>query len=206
MNSIAEIINSVTENLNSELRGYILTGEIPLCETPKDENYCITIFVTRANVKVSKKSKVTPIDVSYSEELDFDLQNLSRWPTPVTHIWTIFEPDLYPMVLGKIKNWSRLFFKKAWELCHNEYNLDLMVLPFQVYCNEDNKLFVSKLPKFTDLRFRNKNPDEPVVDATDFINSQANAIFEVSQSITEYQNSVKNSQNNLTSNSDGNSV
>lgn len=161
-----EDVNDLTQKIKSEfdnklqetLRNVIQTYEIPrILDVGIRESYCLSIYVVKEEYnkgkRKSKKDDAT-VKISYSFNKSFCIEDVIKSDDirDINLIFEILKPEIVASITNKIKFWSRGLFK-AVNSYIKDYNFSLCVFPFQIYFDENDKIYISRLPNFSDLRF-----------------------------------------------------
>ena len=187
---VSSVIEQVRKNLDENLRcclsETINEEEIPILPIEKrNEDMCITIFA-KIDQKFSKKHKNAPpkIIVEFSSETDFDHQKLRTNHKPIVSIqfiYTLVKDSCLQSTQRDISCWAQYLFRDARKLYKMDYELELLMLPFEVSFDEDDNLYISRLPSFNDLWFLNPYNSKERLSNDEFINNQASAIIKLTE-------------------------
>lgn len=180
----SSIVSTEKQNLTNELRKELIATGIPIAHE-KDPNYCITIFAIQdpPSKGNSKKHHSKATHFQFCCDLQFDRAKIAGSLCDLRLLWQILKPECYQPSLNKISSWCRSFLTVTTHLCE-KYDLNLCMIPFEVFFDLSDNLYVSKLPEFTDLMFYQKCGNSyKSVDATEFLAQRATSILEVNKAL-----------------------
>lgn len=197
---VNRVINLLNHDLSTALHEVIKDYDIKLCEDDSTKNLdtALSIYVSSNSLKpkTSKKNKkvrIFDLKIAYSLELTFDLKYLSSIKQPPYKLEIIYmhtKAEKTQMIYNRITYWSKALFKKIYVL-FEEYDLNLSMLPFEIFADENDELYISKLPTFNDLYFFDKNDSSKELDKNIFIQKQVDGLIEAAHSLEEIKNSAK---------------
>lgn len=187
---ISSVTKSVSEKINSELRErlseIIDDYSIPVFPTTqeKDEECLLTIYVSPESTKKNKKNKtVLPkLKIEFNTYSEFDLDKLreeSIYISDISYIWSILKAEYAEPARKQISSWSRQLFTALRKMYKESYDLELLMLPFEIYIDENDIMYISRLPKFEDLWFYDKTTTDRRLNTQIFLEDQAKSIIDV---------------------------
>lgn len=188
------ILTNLEHELEDALNQVIQTYEIPLFldESQKNAEMAYSVFVSANSPTPKKKSKKSKnmqanVAIGYSPNLTFDvdyLNSVGLAPYKLSLIYMYTKAECTQAIYNRISYWSKALFKKVSKVFEC-YGLDLNMLPYEIYGDIDNNLYISKLPTFSDLKFFDNNDSTKVLDKNEFIRKQAEGLIDTASHFTD---------------------
>ena len=195
MDNKESMVNRVVDSLNRDLEvafnEVIKDYDIKVYsdDSTKNPDTSLTVFVSSntpkpKTSKKNKKLKQFDLQIAYSLYLTFDVQylySIGMEPIKLSMIFMHTQAEYSQMIYNRISYWSKALFKKIHAL-FEVYGLNLNMLPFEIYADKNNVLYISKLPTFNDLSFFDSKDVDKLLDKNAFIEKQANGLLEAATS------------------------
>lgn len=190
------VIDSLNHDLEVAFKEVIKDYDIKtfLDDSTKNPETSITVFVSSytpkpKTSKKNKKFKQFDLRIAYSPYLTFDvpyLISIGQAPYKLDIIYIHTKAEKTQFIYNRISYWSKALFKKIYGL-FEEYGINLCMLPFEIYSDENDELYISKLPTFNDLTFFDKKNFLQKLDKDAFVQELANGLIEAANHLEQNQ-------------------
>lgn len=188
-----DFMNYFDDTLKSKFKSIMTEYKIPFTDEEFQEDCYVTFFASNQNIRIPKK-KLSKYKMSHPTlKLNYSLERYPNFfdvkktlfnslknniPTPEISMKPIFlfpnelETKWRNIIISKIHYWINTLFSQTMLMYDDKYSVTLALLMLEVYIDNPDKMFITKLPTFEDLIFVSSNNQKMLVENDYLIEQQ----------------------------------
>lgn len=191
-----EIKSDFDNSLKSNFEIIINQNQFPFSNEEFPENCYVTFFASNQDLKISKKKlsnyKLSHPTLKFNYSLerfpDFhetkkiiysDIKNNTQSIASMKPMF-LFSSELETKwrdtIISRIHYWINTLFSQTLKMYEDKYSITLAFLMLEVYIDNPDNMFITKLPTFEDLIFVSSSNRKELINNDDFIKQFAEMI------------------------------